>query len=104
MIDVLKWAFHRQEPSKESARKRLRLILVLDRIGLAQTQLEAMKKDIIEVVSRYLVVDEESVEMDMQQSDEAFMLVSNMSIKEVIRAFARPEPVRSTVLDGQSLN
>ncbi len=104
MIDVLKWALHKQERSKESATKRLQLILVLDRIGLAQNQLEAMKRDIVEVVSRYLVVDEESVEMDMRRSDKALMLVSNMAIKEVIRAFGRPEPVRSPVLDSHNLN
>jgi cell division topological specificity factor len=104
MIDVLKWALHKQERTKESATKRLKLILVLDRIGLAQNQLEAMKKDIVEVVSRYLVVDEESVEMDMRRSDEALMLVSNMAIKEVIRAFASPEPGCPALLEYQNLN
>ena len=86
MIDVLKWALHKQERTKESATKRLKLILVLDRIGLAPEHMEAMKRDIIETVSKYLVVDHDSVEMDMKRSDDSLVLVSNIQVKEVVRA------------------
>ena len=86
MIDLLRWALQRQERSKDTARKRLRVILVLDRIGLSSEHMEDMKRDIIEVVSRYLVVDEDSVEMDMRRSDESMVLVSNIQVKDVVRS------------------
>ena len=88
MIDLLKWALHRQEPSKDSARKRLHLILVLDRVGLATSQIEAMKKDIIEAVSKYLVVDESTIEVDMERFGGSLVLTSNIQVKDYVRSFA----------------
>jgi cell division topological specificity factor len=88
MIDLIRWALKRQERSKDEARQRLQVILVMDRIGLATDQMEAMKRDIIGAVSRYFVVDEDSVDMDMRRSDQSLVLVSNIHVKDVIRAFA----------------
>ena len=90
MIDLLRWALQKHERSRDTARQRLHLILVLDRIGMAPDLLEAMKRDIIKAVSAYLVVDEESIEMDMRRSEDSMLLVSNIPIKEVIRTFAAP--------------
>ena len=86
MVDLLRWALHKHERSKDAARKRLQVILVLDRIGLAPEHMEAMKRDIIETVSKYLVVDHDSVEMDMKRSDDSLILVSNIQVREVVRA------------------
>ena len=87
MIDLLRWALQRQERSKDTARKRLRLILVLDRIGMAPEQMEAMKRDIIEVVSRYLIVEEESIELEIRRSDTSLILVSNIPVRDVSQTF-----------------
>ena len=88
MIDLLRWALQRQERSKDAARRRLQLILVMDRVGLAKEHMEAMKADIIQAVSKYMVVDHESIEMDMKHSGESLVLVSNIQVKDIIRAAA----------------
>ena len=88
MVDLLRWSLQKHEKSKDAARKRLQLILVLDRIGVAPDLLEAMKTDIMLSISRYLVVDEGSLEMDMKRSGESVVLVSNIQVKEVVRTFA----------------
>jgi cell division topological specificity factor len=88
MLDLLKWALQRHERSKDAARQRLKVILVIDRIGITAEHMETMKKDIIEVVSKYLVVDEESIEMDMRRSEDSMVLVSNIQIKDVVRSFS----------------
>jgi cell division topological specificity factor len=87
MIDLLRWALQRQERSKDTARKRLQLILVLDRIGMAPEQMEVMKRDIIEVVSRYLIVEEESIELEIRRSDTSLILVSNIPVRDVSQTF-----------------
>ena len=87
MIDLLRWALQRQERSKDTARKRLQLILVLDRIGMVPEQMEAMKRDIIEVVSRYLIVEEESIELEIRRSDTSLILVSNIPVRDVSQTF-----------------
>ncbi len=88
MLDLLKWALQRHERSKDAAKQRLKVILVIDRIGITAEHMETMKKDIIEVVSKYLVVDEESIEMDMRRSEDSMVLVSNIQIKDVVRSFS----------------
>ena len=87
MIDLLRWALQRHENSRDAARKRLQVILVMDRIGMGAEYMDAMKKDIMQAVSRYLIIDEESIEIDMKRSEDTLVLVSNIQVKEVIRGF-----------------
>ena len=87
MIDLLRWALQRHENSRDAARKRLQVILVMDRIGMGAEHMDAMKKDIMQAVSRYLIIDEESIEIDMKRSEDTLVLVSNIQVKEVIRGF-----------------
>ena len=88
MIDLIRWALQRQERSKDTARRRLQLILVMDRVGVSAELMEAMKGTIIAALSEYIVVDEDSVEMDIRQEGESMVLVSNIQVKEVVRSFA----------------
>ena len=88
MIDLIRWALQRQERSKDTARKRLQLILVMDRVGVSAELMEAMKGTIIAALSEYIVVDEDSVEMDIRREGESMVLVSNIQVKEVVRSFA----------------
>ena len=98
MIDLLRWALQKHERSKDAARRRLHLILVLDRVGMSPEYMEIMKRDIIQTVSRYLVVDEESVEMDMKRLDQSLVLVSNIHVKELVR----PQAAALSVRDAQA--
>jgi cell division topological specificity factor len=86
MIDLIRWALQRPSPSGETARQRLRLILVMDRGGLPEDCMEDLRRDIIEAVSKYLVVDEDSVQMDMRRSSDSLELVSNIQVKEIVKA------------------
>ena len=52
---------------------------------MAPEYLEAMKRDFLEVVSRYLVVVEDSIDMDMERHDNSLVLVSNIQVRELVR-------------------
>ena len=88
MIDLIRWALQRQERSKDTAHRRLQLILVMDRIGVSAELMQAMKETIITGLSAYIVVDESSLEMDIRREGESMVLVSNVQVKEVVRSFA----------------
>ena len=88
MIDLLKWAINRQEKSKDSARRRLQVILLLDRVRIAPERMEALRQDILQTVSNYLVVDESSVAIEMQRLGQAVVLVSNIQVRDVMREVA----------------
>ena len=69
--------------SKDTAKQRLKLVLIQDRLELAPEKLEEMKKEIWNVVSKYMVVNEEFMEFDVRRLDELTVLVSNIEVKDL---------------------
>ena len=89
---ILKKIIARAEASKDTARSRLRLVLVQDRSGLATESLQELRDDLVEVISKYLVIDRETLQVDIQREGDAVTLVSNIQIVEVQRAGAGQTP------------
>ena len=90
MLKQLMQLLGKQEKSSETAHRRLRMVLVMDRIGLAPQHLEAMRDDIVEVVSNYLVVDRESMELEVRREGDSIILVSNIPVRDLVRDRAAP--------------
>lgn len=72
-------------PSREVARERLRLMLVHDRADVDPALLDALKDDLIRVISRYLEIDREGVEVAFHRDEGAVALVANMPVRSVRR-------------------
>ena len=87
MRELLRWLFGLADKgssgSSEVARQRLRLVLIQDRIDLSPEKMEQMKREIWEVVSRYMVVDDDFKEFEVRRLDELVMLVSNIEVKDL---------------------
>lgn len=49
--------------SKDSAKERLHLVLMQDRANVSADFLELMKQEIIDVIKKYIVVDEGSIDV-----------------------------------------
>ena len=61
--------FGRREPtSREIAKDRLQLVLVHDRVKLSPGMMDLMKDELIRVISRYVEIDAEAVEVNLNQS------------------------------------
>ncbi len=62
--------FKRKEnnQSKNVAKDRLKLVLVHDRVNCSSQVLEMLKIDIIKVISNYMEIDEEELEIQITQS------------------------------------
>lgn len=71
--------------SKDTARRRLQLVLMHDRLDLSPDMMAQMKREIWEVVSRYMVVEDEFMEFDIRRRDELVVLVSNIQVKDLDR-------------------
>ena len=69
--------------SKNIAKDRLRLVLVHDRSMLPPETLDALRKELIEVVSRYFEVDHATLSMDVQRTREAWALMVNLPLRRV---------------------
>lgn len=70
-------------PSKETARRRLQLVLIQDRVGLSQELLESLKNDLLDTISRYLIIDRQAVDMEVTRSGDSVVLVSNIRVNDV---------------------
>jgi len=58
-----------KEHSASTAKERLQFILVHDRINLPPEQLRAMKEEIVAVISKYVAVESDKVDIALQQRD-----------------------------------
>jgi len=74
--------------SKEKAKERLQLVLLQDRASVSPDFFEMMKKEIIEVIKKYIEIDEESLEVQLtrgfEDGDESGpALYANIPIKNI---------------------
>lgn len=94
MIEFLKRLFGQTPSSSSTAKERLRLVLMTDHLELAPDMIEAMKHDLVDVISRYVEVDRERIEVNFEQQDKALAMLANIPILSVNRRVdGSPTPV-----------
>lgn len=103
MIDFLSRFFRREETSKSLAKERLRLILMSDRVSLAPDVFDAMKCEMLEVLRRYLEIDERGMDVHFENAERQFALLANIPVREVRThdaiALARRPVVRAAAVE-----
>ncbi|MGC9991012.1 MAG: cell division topological specificity factor MinE [Candidatus Cybelea sp.] len=87
MIEFLKRLFG-QSGSSTTAKERLRLVLMTDHLELAPELIEAMKRDLVDVISRYVEVDRDKIEVNFERQDSALAMLANIPILSVNRPSA----------------
>jgi cell division topological specificity factor len=83
MIDFLSRFFRREETSRSLAKERLRLILMSDRVSLAPDVFDAMKCEMLDVLRRYLEIDERGMDVHFENAERQFALLANIPVREV---------------------
>lgn len=92
MIEFVKRLFG-QTGSSTTAKERLRLVLMTDHLALAPEIIDQMKRDLVDVISRYVEVDREKVEVNFEREDKALAMMANIPIVAVNRPPAPPVEV-----------
>jgi len=70
--------------SKDDAKQRLKFLLIHDQVELTPAQLEQMKEEILEVIGKYVQVDDdESVEFKLNREEGGISLVSSVPVRKV---------------------
>jgi len=79
--DAINRLLGRQPASASTAKQRLQLVLAHDRSDLNPELLQQMRREILEVVSRYVELDLDEGDVSLATEDRVTALVANLPIK-----------------------
>ena len=86
MLEFITRMFSRESsPSKNVAKERLRLVLVHDRTDVSPHLMQALKADLIKVITNYLDIDEDALEVSLDSNESQVALVANIPVKGMKR-------------------
>lgn len=74
--------------SKTVAKERLRLVLVHDRASISPALLNQLREDIIQVISNYMEIDENALEVNLCQDKNEVALVANIPVIKMKRDYS----------------
>jgi cell division topological specificity factor len=78
---VFNWLFRPvADTARDTAKDRMRNMLVHDRLELPAGRLESMEEELIAVVSRYFELDQDTTKFDLQQFERKAALIANFRL------------------------
>jgi cell division topological specificity factor len=89
VLDFFKSLFRPTPASGETAKERLRLVLLSDHLSLAPDVVESLKRDLLEVISRYVEIDFNNADVTFEQREREVAMLAKIPITAVRE---RPRP------------
>ena len=90
--EIINKLLGREVSSASTARERLQLVLAHDRCDLSPELLDQMRKEILDVVAKYVEIDLEEGAVSLETEDRMTALVANLPIKRSITNSKAEEP------------
>ncbi len=66
--------------SKDDAKNRLKLVLMHDRSQLTPCQMEQMREEMLDVISRYVEIDRDALDLCLEAETNTIALVANIPV------------------------
>jgi cell division topological specificity factor len=66
--------------AKDDAKNRLKLVLMHDRTQLSPSLLENMRDELVQVISKYVEIDQTALDLCLEQESNTIALVANISV------------------------
>jgi cell division topological specificity factor len=85
MAGWLEWLTGQKNRSAGQAKERLKLVLINDRTDLSPEQLESLKNELLDVISRYIEIDPVAVNITMAQEGREQRLLADIPLKPAAR-------------------
>lgn len=101
-MSFFKNLFSREPSSAQLAKQRLQVVLVQDHLKMAPGTLEAIKADIMQVLSRHLDIDPTGIHIAVERRGHGDEVVANIPVRRSLgRArMAEPPPAPRPALAG----
>ncbi len=80
MLDALMKIFGKKEKSGDIAKNRLKVVLIHDRANVSPEVMEHLKTDIIQVISKYMEINQNDMEISLADDDDSVALVANIPV------------------------
>lgn len=80
---VMKLLNRNQKTSKEIAKDRLKVVLIHDRANISPEIMQALKNDIIEVISHYMDINKNEMEISLENDDNSVALLANIPVNRI---------------------
>jgi cell division topological specificity factor len=80
MSSILDKIFGHDRKSANTAKERLKLVLIHDRTDLAPGVIENLKDELIQVISRYVAIDPAAVRIEMEQDGRQQRLLADIPL------------------------
>jgi len=62
------------------AKNRLQLVLVQDRVNLSPARMDLLKDDLIEVISKYVDIDTDRIDISLTNTNRQSQLIANIPV------------------------
>ena len=79
----------RRKKSANSAKERLQLVLIHDRTDLTPAELDSLKDDLIETISRHIEIDPTAVTINVTLDGRSQRLVADIPLRSIGRRRGR---------------
>ena len=87
MFDVLMKIFGRQDKkSGQIAKERLQVVLIHDRASVSPETMEQLKGDIITVLSKYMDINRNAMEISLENDSDSVALVATIPVTSLRHA------------------
>jgi len=83
------------QQSKAAAKERLKLALTYDRGGLAQGTIEQLRDEIIQVIAKRLIINEDEIEINFDRTTEEDKLIASIPLRMAPRTRLKREQMTS---------
>jgi cell division topological specificity factor len=90
VFDFFRTLFKPAPPSSATAKERLKLVLLSDHLSLAPDVIDALKRDLLGVISRYVEIDVAHADVTFEHRENDVAMLANVPITGVR---ARPAPL-----------
>ncbi|MBR2784143.1 MAG: cell division topological specificity factor MinE, partial [Firmicutes bacterium] len=71
--------------SKTTAKERLRLVLVHDRLDVSETVMNNLRADLIATIGKYMEIDQDALDVSLSRDDAGVALIANIPVINVKR-------------------